>query len=166
MRRCSLSLLVWGSSLLFTCTAWAQDPELPTVLELSQQCAPEVQENRRAVVEHSGQPGLWFQREVARCLLNRVAVTVPLAERVYLLTQENERKDRRHEFQLEVTSQAEEGEQAAVGAVEAAVRGRREAEEERDAWYNSKGLWVGIGAVVTIILEVVAVWALNQLPSD
>ena len=42
--------------------AKAQDAEAPA-------CAPEVTENRHAFVLHEGQPGIWWNEPVARCLI-------------------------------------------------------------------------------------------------
>jgi hypothetical protein len=52
---------------------------------------------------------------------------------------------------------AVESRDQAVGAIEAAVRGRREAEESRDAWHRSRVLWFGLGFVAALAVTYGAV---------
>jgi hypothetical protein len=119
--------------------------------------------NRRAVLEHEGAMGIWFELEVARCMLGRLSALPLYAQRVSLLAQRLQLSDERHQLmqrQVELANQATE---AAEGALEAAVRGRRQAEEERDAWYRHPLLWVVVGVVVTAGLEALAIWGFSQV---
>lgn len=166
MRRCSPSSIVWVSSALalslWAGTAVAQDSELPQ-LNLEEPCAPEVTEHRRGVAVLEDVPALWFHREVARCLLDRLRVLPLYVDRVRLLEQRLTLADERDALRARQVALAEEGEQEAVNALEAAVRGRREAEEALDAWYRHPAFWFVSGVVVTVALEIVAVWAFHQL---
>jgi hypothetical protein len=94
-------------------------------------------------------------------MLSRLQVLPLYADRVRLLEGRLTLQEERSALQERQVALAEEGEQEAVGALEAAVRGRREAEEEMDAWYRHPALWAALGGAAVIILEVVAVWVLN-----
>jgi len=51
---------------------------------------------------------------------------------------------------------AVQAKQAAMAALTAAVRGQREAEESRDAWYRAPTLWFGTGLVGALVIAIVA----------
>ena len=161
MRRCSRNWLFGATSLLLL--LWAAPAQAQELPDLELPCAPDVIELRRAAISHEGQPGLWWHREVARCMAGRLMALPQYVERIRLLetqlTIAGEREGLVHRQAL----LAEQEAAAAVGALEAAVRGRREAEEDLNAWYRSPILWVVVGAAVVIILEVVAVWAFGKL---
>jgi hypothetical protein len=165
MKRCSKSSGVLVSSLVLVgvlaSPVLAQD--LPDVPDADMPCAPDVTGLRRAAVAHEGVPGLWFEREVARCMLGRVSILPLYVSRVGLLDQRLSLRNERDALQERLVALAEEGEQEAVGALEAAERGRREAVEELDAWYRHPALWVTIGGVVVVVLEVVAIWVFSEL---
>jgi hypothetical protein len=145
-----------SAALLFTLPAQAQE-ELPDV---SAPCpgAADV-----TTLLRDGQSGFWFPSETGRCSLARLASLPLFVRRVHLLEERLEVSGERHELMQRQVQLAEEGEQAAVGALEAAVRRAREAEEERDAWYRHPLLWAVVGVVVTVALEAVAIWGLSQV---
>ena len=167
MKKCSRSTLAWASSLailLFALPAQAQDEGLPTAAELSTQCAPGVETNRRASLSHNEDEGFWFHGDVSRCLLQRYSLLAPFADRVHLLEQRLQLQGERDALQERRVALAVQEAAVAVEALEAAVRRAREAEESRDAWYRHPAFWFVTGAVVVIVLEIVAVWAFQQLP--
>lgn len=51
---------------------------------------------------------------------------------------------------------AVQGQELATGALTAAVRGKREAEESRDAWHRSRALWLVVGVIAGIAITIVA----------
>lgn len=51
---------------------------------------------------------------------------------------------------------AVQAKQAAMAALTAAVRGQREAEESRDAWYRSPTLWFGAGVLGSLVIAITA----------
>ena len=151
-------LIIFGSVTANACDACAQD--LPNV-ELP--CAPEVTENRRAVVANEGDSGVWFHIEVARCMLGRLSALPEYARQLRLHEDRLELTDANDALLRRQVSLAVQEADAARGALEAAVRRAREAEESRDAWYRNPGFWFVVGTVVVIALEVVAVWAFSQV---
>ena len=178
MRKCSRSLPIWVSRLWWRTVfltlvliigyakcARAQDeePELPSAAELSTQCAPEVQTSRRAELTHEGVDGFWFQGDVTRCLLRRYSTLLGFARRVELLEDRLALQGDRDVLTARQVALAVQEAEAATGALEAAVRRAREAEEARDAWYRAPLLWFAVGGVVVVVLEVVAIWAFSEL---
>ena len=151
----AIALAVWSVFVLGR-AASAQDagPEL---------CAPEITANRRAVLEHDGDAGIWFHVDVARCILGELAAAPEYRARVSLLEQRLELSVERDALQLRRVATAEEEAAAASGALESAERRAREAEESRDAWYRHPALWAAIGAVLVAIVGVGAIWALKSL---
>ncbi len=139
----------------------AQDVDpLPDVAGL---CAPEITENRRAALTHEGQPGLWFQTDIARCMLGRLVALPLYAERVRLLDQRLSLVEERDALRVRQITLAEEGEQRATGAMASAVRARRRAEEALDAWWRHPGFWAAVGALVVVGLEVLTIWAFHEV---
>jgi hypothetical protein len=96
-------------------------------------------------------------------MLGRLAALPEYAGRVRLLEGRLTLRDEGLALRDRQVALAEQEAETATGALEAAVRGRREAEEALDAWYRSPILWVVVGVVVTIALEVVAIWAISEV---
>jgi hypothetical protein len=155
-----LSLLL-ATSLLLSATAQAQDDEpLP---DISGSCAPEVTENRGGRIDIEGLNARWFHPDVARCMVVRLGNLPRYSERVRLLEQRLTIADERHALMVRQVQLAEEGEQAAVGALEAGQRRAREAEEEANLERTLRWLWFGIGVVVVVAVEVLAVWIFSEV---
>jgi len=153
-----MSSRVWGSSLLvllFALPAHAQEP-----------CAPEVSEDapRRLVLQApTGAQGLWFHLSVARCLLGRVEALSASQRQLSLLEDRLTLSDERDALRLRQVALAAEEAEAASGALEEAVRGRRQAEEDLNAWYRHPALWFTVGAVVVVVLGAVGIYALSTI---
>lgn len=173
MKKCSRSLIVWVFSALILLTAsttvaqdlpplraWDGGPALPDV---ESPCAPEVTAHRRGAATLEGVPAIWFHRSVATCLLNRIRVLPLYAQRVALLEQRLQLSDERDTLRQRQVALAAQEAAVAVEALEAAVRRAREAEESRDAWYRNPIFLLVTGAVVVVVLEIVAVWAFSEL---
>lgn len=144
--------------LLWTSHAAAQ--ELPDVEGV---CAPELTENRRATVVHDGAVGLWFHADVVRCMLGRLRALPLYVERVRLFEERLTLTHERQELTQRQVQLAQEGEERAVGALEAAERGRRHAEEELNALWRQPALWFAMGGVVVGALMALGAWAIGQL---
>jgi hypothetical protein len=143
--------------------AGAQDIELPDV---EAPCAPEVTENRRAILSVDGASGFWFQQEVARCMLGRLQVLPLYARHVQILEERLVLSDSRHASMQRLRELAEEGEERAVEALSTALQRQREAEGELDVWYRHPALWAGLGAAAVVGLELVAVLLLRELDAS
>lgn len=158
MRMLKLSLLVWATSLLVPFTTAAQ-----TLPEVEGVCAPEVR-FRRAVLEHEGEQGVWFQMDVARCMLGRL-VQLPLySGRVRLLEQRLELSSDRVEILTEAIEVGESIEERYEIALSAALERARDAERSRNAWYRSPGLWAAVGAILAGALVALSAYALSASP--
>jgi len=153
----SLSLVCSLLSLFLASQTAAQ--ELPDVGV----CAPEVTENRRATVLHDGAVGLWFHADVSRCLLDRLQALPLYVERVSLFEERLTLSDERQALTHEQVQLAQAAEERAVEALEAAERGRREAEDDRDAWYRHPALWFAVGVVVAGALVAVGIYGLSAI---
>ena len=146
------------SALIFLAAAPAHAQEEP--------CAPEVTEDapRRLVLEApTGAQGVWFHLEVARCLLGRVAALSASQRQLGLLEDRLRLSDERDALRARQTALATQEAEAASEALEAAVRGRREAEEALDASYRHPGFWAAVGALMVVGLEVLAIWAFHEV---
>jgi hypothetical protein len=108
------------------------------VVRAQEPCAPEV-ELRRAELVHEGQPGLWFQADVARCLLRDVS---ELGELRLIRIDLGLRLERTDEY-VEL------------------LREQREAEDALHAWYRSPWLWTAVGAILAGGLVALSAYALN-----
>jgi hypothetical protein len=108
-------------------------------------------------LEYQGKPGIWLSLEKHRLILADARQFPKYRERVALLESKlalsaANKADLRTSLDLAVESRDQ-----AVGAIEAAVRGRREAEESRDAWHRSRVLWFGLGFVAALAVTYGAV---------
>ena len=144
-------------------SASAQEPELPPPEVVERPCVPEVEATRRALLEHAGVRGIWFRQEVAECMVRRLELLPAYARHVHLLEERLALADQRDALRAREVALAVREADAARGVLEAAERRAREAEEEAGAWYRHPAFWTGVGAVVVIALEAVAIWAFNQL---
>lgn len=152
--RIALALALATAFVLLRPSSCQGQDELPDV---SAPCAPELTENRRAVLDHGGDSGIWFHLEVARCMLGRLKALPLYAQRVSLLEQRLEISDERTTLLRQHIKLAEQGEKRAVGALDESERLRREAEERLDAWFRHPVFLMGTGAVLVIAIEVVAI---------
>ena len=142
------------------CHGQDEQPDLPDV---SGPCAPELTDNRRAVIEHDYESGVWFHLDVARCMLGRLSSLPLYAHRVSLLEQRLEISDERASLLRKQVDLAEQGEQQAVQVLEKAEAGRRRAEEKLNAWYRHPVFLMGAGAVLVIALEVAALAIFDRI---
>jgi hypothetical protein len=138
--------------------------ELPAPEALEAPCVPELEANRRALLEHDGAAGIWFHADLARCMLERLALLPAYARHVRLLEERIGLSDERDALRAREVALAEAEADTARAALEEAVAARRRAEEERDAWWRHPALWAGVGVVVVVLLEIVTVYALDALP--
>lgn len=121
----------------------------------------------KAEQDYKGVHGVWFHLEVARCLAGDVkelaklrADTIPKLE---LRIKETDEAMALIREQLKLS--VAEG-QAASKAIEAAVRGRREAEEDMNAWYRSATFLIGMGVLATVVVEVALVLVFRGLATN
>ncbi|RLB42420.1 MAG: hypothetical protein DRH30_04820 [Deltaproteobacteria bacterium] len=163
------NLLVLVCSVLifaFASTAFAEEP-LPGPEAFLDVCAPGITGAYRGSwinVEVAGDSvrARWFPADIIRCMTIRTTRLPLYAARVQVLDHRIViLSDRVVNLQRQADS-AEEGEIVAVLAVDAAVRGQREAEESRDAWHRSRALWFALGAVVTAAIVALTGYALGQ----
>lgn len=152
---------------VFTSTAFAEDP-LPGPEAFLDVCAPGITGAYRGSwinVEVAGDSvrARWFPTDIIRCMTTRATMLPLYAANVQVLEHRVQMLDDRVVNLLRQVASAEEGEIVAVLAVDAAVRGQREAEESRDAWHRSRALWFALGAVVTAAVVALTGYALGQV---
>jgi hypothetical protein len=140
-----------------------QAQDLPSI---AGPCAPEVSDNRRAVLVFDEDPGIWFHLEVARCMAGRLEALPLYAERVHLLGERLSLSEARDALRVREVELAEKEAETAAGALETAMRAAREAREDLDAWYRSPILWTAVGAVLAGGLIALAVWALDSVRAE
>lgn len=124
------------------------DIELPTLEELSTECAPEV-ELRRKTLMVDGQLGIWFAEPVAACMAGRLRAIPPLLSLVELYEARIKEEDERVAAlrrQLELSYAIEE---RLTASLDHAMRAKREAEESRDKISRRPALWFALGVVTT-----------------
>jgi len=119
--------------------------------------ASEPEPPRRAVIAHEGAPGFWFRRDVALEMLADLR-ELPIRQReLALLNEQLELREGQVERLREMVGLEREAVERSLEAVEAAERRASEAEASRDVWWRNPALWVAVGVVVTVLLEVAAV---------
>lgn len=143
--------------------AAAQDVELPPPEVLEAPCVPELEANRRALLDHDGAAGIWFHGDLARCMLERLSLLPAYARHAHLLEERVSLSDERDALRAREVDLAAQEADAARAALEEAIAARRRAEEERDAWWRHPALWAGVGAVLVVALEIVAVYVLDAV---
>lgn len=131
-----------------------------TVTALAFACAAALAPARAAraddavVIERDGKPGIWLPLEAHRAILADLGELAERRQEVHLLDEKlHLRVEQMRDLRIAVES-ATAAQKAAVGALEAAERGRVAAEARLDAWYRSPTLWFGIGVVVSLGLVV------------
>ena len=165
------SLLVWACSLaiLFAAsTARADDDELPPPGAFTAVCAPEIQGEARGGWESREVVGetlrvRWLPLAIMRCMSTRVGL---LPRYAIVVQQLNNRIVALDDRVVNLTRQrdsAEEGEEVAMGAVEAANRGQREALEQLGAWHRSRALWFALGVIFAGAVVALTAYALDQV---
>lgn len=111
----------------------------------------------------SGAEGFWFPSDAARCTLGRLELLPELLVYVGLLEERQTLTDARERLLRQETELAAAEADEATGALEAAERGRRQAEEDRDAWHRSRLLWAIVGGITVVVIEAIAIYTLNRL---
>ncbi len=148
--------LAFGVAMLLGRACFAQDerPELP---ELTLLVCPDL-----AGIDADGEV-VHFPRTTADCMLARLRLLPPVIRYVSLLEQRLRLDDQRIELRDREVALAVEQAEVATENLETALRRAREAEEEKDAWYRHPAFWFAVGVVITIALEVAAVFAFNEV---
>lgn len=114
-------------------------------------------------VEYKGEPGIWFPSEIAHAMLADIKDYNLVKPEIGLLKDRLEIRAERIEFLKEEVSLATAAADKAESVLSAAIKREREAKEELDAWYRSPILWVAAGVVVTVGLEVAAVYLFDSV---
>jgi hypothetical protein len=136
-------------------------------------CLPipvEAQETGAVSLTYKTQEGIWFPAEMAKSIqkdieeLNHLRQVIKLTDAQLKLREERfEIKDARIAQLNEALQLSIQAESRSKGVVEAAVRGRRQAEEDLDSFWRSPGLFISIGVVSVVLVEVAAVAILNSI---
>lgn len=113
--------------------------------------------------------GMWFPMPTARLVLCEVEQLRALRQLRQVDAREIRLWERQVDFLGEQVTLAVQARDALEGVVSAFVRRARDAEAARneavaelDAWYRSPVLWVSVGVVVAVVLEVAAVLVLGS----
>lgn len=152
MKKLNALLLIWVTNIASSALA-----QPLADWEVAAPCAAEVVKNRRAVLAHDGDSGIWFHGAVARCMLGRLAALPEYAARLHLLEERLKLSDDRDLLRLEQTQLAAQEADAALNALQNAVRRARIAEEKNKVWYRHPAFLISTGAIGIVIIEVVAI---------
>lgn len=160
--RVFIALVILWFSLVAVMRVQAQ--ELPPPESYEAPCAPTVPEDsRRALMARGNLQGVWFHADLARCMLERLQLLPAYARQVHLLEQRVTLSNERDALRQREIDLASQQVTTATGALDAAIRAQHNAEAERDAWYRAPLLWFGVGAVLAIVLIVVAGAVLHDI---
>jgi len=109
-------------------------------------------------LEHDGNPGFWFPRDIAINLQKDVEELRELRKLAKLQDQQLAVKVERLTLQKEIAATNKAAATEAKNALATAVKLRREAEEDRDSFFAGKPwFWVALGAIAGIVTSVVLV---------
>lgn len=149
--KAAILIAIW----LAASPASAAEPVQPIEL-----CAPTVQ-LRRVQMTHQGQPGIWFDARVAKCMLVQLQTIDALRAQVM----DYEVRTVMHGqltllLERQVDLAALESEKA-VGALQTAVKGQREAEEALNKPGRSRALWFALGVFSGVLVIGVSAYAIN-----
>lgn len=117
-------------------------------LELSPECAPEV-EHRRQALTLEGVPGIWFPEPIAACMAGRLRAVPVLVELVELYMHRATESDAMIDALKRQLELGREIEARLDASLEVALRRQREAEESRDRLSRRPALWFALGVVST-----------------
>lgn len=149
--KAAILIAIW----LMAAPATAAEP-VPSV----QLCAPGVHV-RRVQMNHHGKPGIWFDARVAKCMMAQLQTIDVLRAQV---ADYEVRTSMHDQLTLLVVRQRDlavlESEKA-VGALESAVRGRREAEAALNKPGRSRALWFALGVVSGVLVIGVSAYAIS-----
>lgn len=111
---------------------------------------------KRKLLSWDDVPGLWFRQDIAKCILGDLKAIPEYQDRIKLLDKKLKLQTEQLDLEKEAREIAAQEADIATGHLEAAERGRRQAEEDRDHWSRSRLLWVGVGATAVILGILVA----------
>lgn len=166
MPRWGLGFAAWlaamACALLFrVCSAEAQArPDLPDLASVSAPCPGEV-----LTLPVDGATGQWFPRDSAICVLGRLEALPRAVRYAQLLEDRLSLSDARDALLRRAKDLAVEESAEARGALEAAVRRAREAEEALGAWYRAPLLWFVVGVVVAGAVVALTAYGLSAAGS-
>jgi len=138
------------SSLVSATSAAAQSRTSPDLPDVKAPCAPEVLEARRGVTTIAGQVVVWFQKDVATCMGQRLEALPLYADRVRLLESKLELEQQRSLLLQQTADLAVKAQLTAESALTKSEWLNKQLENKLDAWYRKPGLWFAFGAVATI----------------
>lgn len=149
--KAAILIAIW----LMAAPAAAAEP-VPTI-EL---CAPEVQ-LRRVQMNHQGKPGIWFDARVAKCMMVQLqtidmlrAQAADYEVRTVMSGQLTLLVERQRDLAVLESEKA-------VGALQMAVKGQREAEEALNKPGRSRALWYALGIVSGVLVISVSAYAIS-----
>ena len=145
------------ASLFLTLPAYAQDETLPDV---SEPCAGAAE---IVPLANGRMSGLWLPSEAGRCTLERLRMLPLFVQRVRLLEGRLQLSEERTALLRRQVATAVQEAERATAAIENAERLGREGREEARVERALRWLWFGVGVVVVVALEAVALWIWSEL---
>jgi len=112
---------------------------------------------------HGGLEGVWYPLDMARAFQ---ADAEELVERRFQIEDLKKRlaiKDLRIGAYKEALGFEMQAMEKALSALQASEERAQTAEARQDAWYRSPALWVTVGVVLTVVVEVAAVKTFTAL---
>ena len=119
-----------------------------------------------AEVVRDGVEGVWLPKAAHRLILGDLRVCREQGTRIKLLEQKLSLQSANMNDLRIANALAVQAKNEAMGALGAAVAGKRKAEADRDAWHRSRLLWAGIGVVGGVAVTIAITALVTRAKGD
>lgn len=123
----------------------------------------ELRMDRKIPMEHEGMPGFWFHRELALAMLEELETSLLYQREISLISEQLIIRESQLEHQDKLIESERRILDRAVQTAKDEADRSRELEDRLHVWWRSPVLWVSVGVVLTIALEVAAMYLYSVL---
>jgi hypothetical protein len=145
-----LVILAIVFSIVFVNAAFADEAEDDEEDPKYKPCEETMVGPKRKSLSWDDVPGIWFRRDISRCILRDLKTLPLMYQRNELLDRQLELKVEQFDIQNKAMNTAIQESEIASGNLERAIANSRKLEEELNHWTRSKLLWFGVGAVTIL----------------
>lgn len=111
---------------------------------------------------HKGQPGIWMPEEMGKKVLADVKSLKVIRDKMELIETTLELKDATIQILDKKVENADKSTAVAEAALDDLEEVANSYEKELNMWYNKPWIWIGVGAVGIIIIEVGVGFLINS----